>query len=117
MAKGKILKDDANWADYPAVKEGAILMLMGTAEGKELKAPDKEMKFVEDMTPEERAKALQEKTGVVIPAGLENLGNTCYMNSVMQCLKRVNELKDDLKSFELEESSSGLRNDPNVVLT
>lgn len=83
MAKGKILKDESAWADYPAVKEGAVLMLMGTAEGKELQAPEKQIKFVEDMTPEEKARALQEKTGIIIPAGLENLGNTCYMNSVM----------------------------------
>lgn len=83
MAKGKILKEDKAWSDYPAVKDGALLMLMGHAEGNEIKNPDKVMKFVEDMTPEEKALALQEKTGVVIPAGLENLGNTCYMNSVM----------------------------------
>lgn len=83
MAKGKIIKDDGAWADYPGVKEGAVLMLMGTAAGKELKAPEKEIKFVEDMTAQERAAALREKTGVVIPAGLENLGNTCYMNSVV----------------------------------
>lgn len=41
MAKGKILKDDTAWASYPGVKEGAQIMLMGTAAGKELKDPDK----------------------------------------------------------------------------
>jgi len=43
MAKGKIVKDDLNWTDYPAIKNGATLMLMGTAEGKELQQPEKQM--------------------------------------------------------------------------
>ena len=84
------------------VVNGVQLMLMGTAEGNELKAPAQQIKFVEDMTPEEKAAALKAKTGIVIPAGLENLGNTCYMNSVMQCLKRVNELRESLKDYELD---------------
>ena len=37
------------------------------------------------------------------------------MNSVMQCLKRVNELRGGLKNFELEDQR--LANDPNVMLT
>ena len=52
MAKGKIIKEGNAWSTYPGVKDGAQLMLMGTAEGKELAAPNKQMMFVEDMTAE-----------------------------------------------------------------
>jgi ubiquitin carboxyl-terminal hydrolase 14 len=29
-----------------------------------------------------------------LPTGLANLGNTCYLNSSIQCLKRIDEFKD-----------------------
>jgi len=41
MIKGKMLKDDTEWDKYPGIKEGCQLLLMGTAEGQELKNPDK----------------------------------------------------------------------------
>jgi ubiquitin carboxyl-terminal hydrolase 14 len=80
---GAMIKSEKSWSDYPKVKAGCTITLMGTAMGNELQGPKKEMKFVEDMTDEEKAMALREKTGIIVPAGLGNLGNTCYMNSVL----------------------------------
>jgi len=80
---GAMIKDDKPWSAYPKVKAGVTITLMGSAEGKELKDPTTVMRFVEDMSAKEKALALVAKTGYVIPAGLDNLGNTCYMNSVV----------------------------------
>jgi len=91
MLKGMTLKIDS-WANVK-LKDGITLLMMGSKEEDIAAAPAERTKFVEDMTESELATATE------MPAGLTNLGNTCYMNATVQCLKSVPELTDGLKAF------------------
>jgi ubiquitin carboxyl-terminal hydrolase 14 len=94
LGGGAILKDTDNLGERLAkTKPGAKITLMGTAEEKQEKKPEEEVKFLEDMSPEEVAKLLKEKKVEVLPSGLHNLGNTCFANSTLHVLKSVNEFK------------------------
>jgi ubiquitin C-terminal hydrolase len=52
------------------------------------------------MTPAEKAAYLKEHIGAPLPNGMNNLGNTCYMNSCVQALGRVTELREALQTFQ-----------------
>ncbi|XP_031552451.1 ubiquitin carboxyl-terminal hydrolase 14-like [Actinia tenebrosa] len=90
MLKGAVLKDDS-WESFK-LKNGVTLMMMGSA-GEIPQAPQKKTMFVEDMTDSQLASAYE------LPAGLNNLGNTCYMNATIQCLRNVPELKTNLSKY------------------
>lgn len=92
MIKGQTI-GDADWSNVaPHIKNGITLMMMGSVD-KLPDAPVVQTKFMEDLTEAQLAVALD------LPVGLKNLGNTCYLNAVVQCLKSVPELCNGLKNF------------------
>jgi len=91
--KGGTLKDDADLAAL-GLKVGQNLMLMGSAE-KVPEPPPVATVFAEDLPAIEVASMETEN-----PGGLTNLGNTCYLNSTLQCLKAIPEFNTSLQRFE-----------------
>lgn len=63
---------------------------VGTPGDKALKPPAEQVKFVEDMSFGEA------NVAHAVPAGLANMGNTCYANATLQVLRAVPELKQAL---------------------
>lgn len=98
---GGVLKDTDNLMEKVSkLKPGTKVTLVGTAEGGELKVPAEKVVFEEDLTPEEKARILKEKKVEIPPAGIKNLGNTCYMNACLQAMHKIKELKDSLAEFQ-----------------
>lgn len=92
MMKGSTLKD--SWSGFESkLKNGVTILLMGSADPLP-EAPKEQIKFLEDMTEGEANKALQ------MPPGLVNLGNTCYLNSVIQCLRTIPELREAIMKMD-----------------
>lgn len=85
------LKDDKDLSTLK-VKPGQLLTLMGSADVLK-EVPKNTVKFIEDMTSDEKA-----AVGAAVSAGLVNLGNTCYMNSLVQCLRHMPELRTSIET-------------------
>uniref|UniRef100_A0A4W6C7Z9 Ubiquitin carboxyl-terminal hydrolase n=1 Tax=Lates calcarifer TaxID=8187 RepID=A0A4W6C7Z9_LATCA len=107
MVKGGTLKDD-EWGNIK-LKNGMTLLMMGSADALPEEPAVRPM-FVEDMTEEQLASAME------LPCGLTNLGNTCYMNATVQCLRSVPELKTALRRYTGALRSSGA-NAPSQYIT
>jgi ubiquitin carboxyl-terminal hydrolase 14 len=104
MAKGAwvgTLKDDA---DLTGVKftEGQQVMLMGTADV--VVQPKESVVFLEDMSVQEKA-----AKGAIYPSGLVNVGNTCYLNSTVECLRHMPELREAMSRVAVPGLTTALK--------
>jgi len=105
MSKSKglwkgVLKDDVDLMQFDWTKDKDVvnLLLMGSAA--QLTKPKQATVFLEDLPPEEVAKVQE-------PSGLVNLGNTCYLNSVLQCLRAIPQLRQGLRSYQSRSNDTG----------
>lgn len=107
MSQKGILKDNVNLKEL-GLKQGSKIVLVGTAEGHQLKLPTEKTIFLEDLTSDERAKIFHEKQLDPLPVGLENLGNTCYLNSIIHMLRSIPSFLQILRSSDLKISEGSI---------
>eukprot|EP00494_Astrolonche_serrata_P026686 UN26949 len=97
-------------SDLAGLKNKARLKLIGSAVA--VAAATEKFVFAEDMTAADLSKIQS-----LNPGGMENLGNTCYLNATVQCLKAIPEFNQALRRFNDNELNPSVSKELGALFT
>ena len=90
LVRGGPLKDDAILSSL-SLRENQVIMMLGTPLSEVITKDENDDKIIDNDN------EIINTNLIGLPSGLTNLGNTCYLNSSIQLLNTIEELKDDVK--------------------